>query len=126
MSDHAYDLYQRGMAFLESGHPAQAAVLFERARRLEPDKASIREALGRAYFNYGQYDLAKHHFEKAISIDPTNDYAHFGVALSLQRLGRFVPAAGHIKLALAMSPKNESYQELARRLLVDKAVRKKG
>ena len=30
-----------------------AAIPLERARRLEPDKSSIREALGRAYFRSG-------------------------------------------------------------------------
>ncbi len=34
----------------ESGQTAQATVPLEKARRAEPQKASIREALGIAYF----------------------------------------------------------------------------
>ena len=50
----AYELLQRGRGLLERRHNAQAAVVLERAARLEPGKASILEALGRAYFNSGQ------------------------------------------------------------------------
>ena len=46
----AYDLYQQGLGHLRSGMPAQATVALEKAKRLEPEKASIREALGIAYF----------------------------------------------------------------------------
>ena len=124
MSESTYEFYQRGMALLESGDPAQAAVLLERAKRHEPDKASIREALGRAYCNSGRYRLAGGHFAKALVLDPTNDYAHFGLAFCLARLGEAGRAAGHIKMALAMSPENESYQRLAARLAA--GVKKNG
>ncbi len=42
----AYDLLQRGHALLEGHHYAQAAIVLERADRLEPAKGSILEALG--------------------------------------------------------------------------------
>ena len=41
-----YDLYARGWSMLAGGHPHQAAMLLSRAKLLEPEKASIREALG--------------------------------------------------------------------------------
>src|SRR4029453_5935124 len=41
----AYDLFQQGRSHLRSGMPAQATVALEKAKRLEPEKASIREAL---------------------------------------------------------------------------------
>ena len=44
--DDVYDLYQRGMALLEDGHFHQATIPLAKARDLEPDKTSIREALG--------------------------------------------------------------------------------
>ena len=54
-SDDAYALFQRGLSLLADRHWAQAAVSLEKAKRLEPDKTSIREALGRAYFRSGRY-----------------------------------------------------------------------
>ncbi len=114
-SKEPYDLYMRGMKLLRAGDPAQAAVLLESAKKQEPAKASIREGLGQAYFNYGRFEEARRSFEEALEVDPANDYAHFGVASSLERLGQFGQAQGHIKLALAMAPDNETYQKLARK-----------
>ena len=46
--DSVYDLYQRGCALLDHGDHQAAIVSLSKARDLEPDKASIREARGRA------------------------------------------------------------------------------
>ena len=46
----AYEAYQEGNRLLESSSAHAAVVVLERARELEPDKGSIRETLGRAYF----------------------------------------------------------------------------
>ena len=59
----AYELLQRGQALLERRHYAQAAIVLERADRLEPRRGSILEALGRAYFNSGQAERARGAFE---------------------------------------------------------------
>ena len=37
-----YDLFQKGRAQLRKGMPAQATVSLEKAKKREPDKASIR------------------------------------------------------------------------------------
>ncbi len=60
--DDVYDLFQRGTALLEAGDFNQAIVPLEKARRLEPDKTSIREALGRAYFRSGRFEQARGEF----------------------------------------------------------------
>ncbi len=116
MKESAYSLFQRGCELLESGNPAQAAILLEKASLLEPEKASIHEALGRAYFNYGQTEPAHEHFAKAVDLYPSDDYGHFCLAMSNYRLGRVMNALKHIKLALAMKPDSELYQELSGRL----------
>jgi thioredoxin-like negative regulator of GroEL len=48
----AYGLLQRGRALMTRRHNAQAAVLLERAAKLEPGKGSIVEALARAAFSW--------------------------------------------------------------------------
>ena len=45
-----YDYYQQGRRHLKKGMAAQATVPLEKAKRRAPDKASIRESLGIAYF----------------------------------------------------------------------------
>ena len=100
----AYNLFSRGSRFLEEGHPHQAAMLLAEAKLIEPDKASIREALGRALFQAGRVARARREFAKAVEIDPVNDYAHFGLALACERTGQRVRAIAHLKLAIAMRP----------------------
>ena len=45
-----FDLFQQGREHLSKGMAAQATVALEKAKAREPEKASIREALGIAYF----------------------------------------------------------------------------
>jgi Flp pilus assembly protein TadD len=85
-------------------------MLLSQAKLLEPDKASIREALGRALYLSGRAARARREFAKAVAIDPVNDYAHFGLALSCARTGERTRAIAHLKLAIAMRPGNEAYQ----------------
>jgi Flp pilus assembly protein TadD len=115
-TESAYDLFNRGVGFLSRGHPHQAAMLLSRAKLLEPDKASIREALGRALFNAGRAKRARREFAKAVQIDPASDYAHFALALACERTGQRSRAIGHLKLAIAMRPGVEDYERALARL----------
>jgi Flp pilus assembly protein TadD len=98
----AYDLYQEGRARLRDGLAAQATVALERAKRLEPDKASIREALGIAYYRITRWAEAEAEFRKVIELSPVDAYAHFALARSLQKQGRADEASRHLKLAKAL------------------------
>ena len=100
----AYELLQRGQALLQRHHHAQAAVVLERAARLEPGKASILEALGRAYFNSGQNERSRETFEALLEIDPSSHYAQFALGQSLKKLGREREAWVHLRLAVALRP----------------------
>ncbi|MGD9694598.1 MAG: tetratricopeptide repeat protein [Thermoleophilia bacterium] len=94
----AYEAYRNGQWLLEAREFRQAAVSLERAKALEPDKASIREALGRAYLSSRAYRRAAEEFAVAVELSPTDGYAHYCLARSLSRLGD--PAARtHYRLA---------------------------
>jgi Flp pilus assembly protein TadD len=111
----AYELFQRGSRMLADEHFGASAVLLERALALEPGKASILEALGRAYFNQGQLELAAERFGAIVQADPTAHYAHFGLGLARARLGDPRAARRHLRLAVRMQPDNDAYcQALAR------------
>ena len=58
MMDDVYDLFQRGTRAPRGGDFHAATVPLSRARDLDPDKTSIREALGRALFRSAQYEAA--------------------------------------------------------------------
>lgn len=112
----AYELLQRGHELLRGRHHAQAAIVLERADRLEPGKASILEALGRAYYNSGQHDRSAQVFEELLEVDPSSHYGHYALGQSLKQLGRPNEARMHLRLACAMSPASRLYQGALNRL----------
>ncbi len=110
MSD-TYNLFQKGRAHLRRGMPAQATVSLEKAKRREPDKASIREALGIAYFRIHRWEEAEAEFRAVLDISPTNDYAHYALGRCLEKQGRSREANGHYKLARSLKPGSKDYAE---------------
>lgn len=111
----AYDLFSRGSRMLAQRHPGAAAVLLERCLLLEPGKASILEALGRAYFDLGDHARAAGHFERIIEANPLAHYAHFGLGLSRTRLGDVEAGVQHLRMAVFLKPENADYQRALRR-----------
>ena len=105
----AYDLYQQGWRHLRDGMPAQATVALEKAKRLEPDKASIREALGIAYFRLHRWEDAEGEFRAMLELAPVDDYAHYALGRCLEKQGRSHEANGHYKLARSLRPGSEDY-----------------
>jgi Flp pilus assembly protein TadD len=116
----AYDLLQRGNRLIHERHNAQAAIVLERAARLERGKGSILEALGRAYFNSGQHARAAETFEALLEVDPSAHYGHFGLGLSFARLGRAQEARTHLRLAAALDPASETYRRALEKIEVGK------
>jgi Flp pilus assembly protein TadD len=109
MSD-TYENFQEGRKRLRSGQAAQATVPLEKAKRLEPNKASIRESLGIAYFRLGRYSEAETEFRAALEISPVDDYAHYALGRCLEKLGRAKEANAHYKLARSLRPGDETYE----------------
>ena len=116
MSESTYSLFQRGRRHLRAGMAAQATVSLEKAKRREPDKASIREALGIAYFRIHRYDEAEAEFRAMLDISPADDYAHYALGRSLEKQGRDAEANRHYKLASSLRPGSEQYRARIREL----------
>lgn len=112
----AYELFQRGTRLLAEHHPGAAAVVLERCLALEPGKASILEALARAYFNQGEHARAADRFQEIVDGNPLAHYAHFGLGLSRARLGDVRAAGLHLRMAVFLKPENEDYRRALRRL----------
>jgi Flp pilus assembly protein TadD len=111
-----YDLFQQGRKHLRSGMPAQATVALEKAKKREPDKASIREALGIAYFRTQRWQEAEREFRAMLELAPTDDYAHYALGRVLEKQGRDHEANGHYKLANSLSPGTAHYESRIRDL----------
>lgn len=109
--DSAYDLYTRGMALLNEGDHHAAAVPLARVRDLEPDKASVREALGRALFGSQRFREAETEFQAVVERAPTNHYALFCLGRALQQQGRHAEARRPLAMAAALRPDRADYRE---------------
>lgn len=101
----AYDLFQKGRDHLRAGMAPQATVALAKAMRLEPEQASIREALGIAYFRIGRWPEAEVEFRKLVELAPADDWGHHALGRALVRQGRPTEAAPHLKLARALGPR---------------------
>jgi Flp pilus assembly protein TadD len=112
----AYELLQRGHELIQRCHYAQAAVVLERAARLEPGRGSILEALGRSYYNSSQHERARATFEALLEVDPSAHYAHYALGQSLKQLGRVDEARTHLRLAVALDPWSQLYAGALRRI----------
>ncbi|MDH4335477.1 MAG: tetratricopeptide repeat protein [Chloroflexota bacterium] len=114
-SESAYELFSRGSRMLAQHHPGAAAVLLERCLLLEPGKASILEALGRAYFDLGDHSRAAGCFQAIVDANPLAHYAHFGLGLSRRRLGDTDAGRRHLRMAVFLKPENADYERALRR-----------
>lgn len=110
MDDDVYDLFQRGTALLEAGDFDQATIPLRKAAALEPEKASIREALGRAYFRSRHYEEAAVEFAAVVELAPTNDYALFCLGRALLESGRPADARKPLVLAANLRPDRHDYR----------------
>jgi tetratricopeptide (TPR) repeat protein len=106
-----YELYQRGTGLLEAGDHHSAIVSLSRARDLEPEKTSIREALGRAYFGAARYAEAAAEFGAVVDRAPTNDYALFCLGRALQLMGRHQEARRPLAIACTLRPERSDYRK---------------
>jgi TolA-binding protein len=104
------------MDLLESGDYAAATVPLGKAARREPEKSSIREALGRAYFRSRRYSEAAVEFEAVVERYPVNDYAHFCLGRSLELSGRPDRARRHLAIASNLRPDRRDYRLHRKRL----------
>lgn len=99
-----HDWYTRGLELLGKGSPAAAAQVLQRAAAAVPESRSVREALARAQFDTGQYAEAADNFRAIVEASPAEDYAYFGLGLSLSRAGEHAAAVEYLALAAAMRP----------------------
>jgi Flp pilus assembly protein TadD len=111
-----YTLYRRGLELLEDGDFEHATAPLAEAARRAPEKTSIREALGRAYFRSGRFAPAAVEFEAVVESHPVNDFAHFCLGRALSKTGEKRRARHHLALASNLRPDRRDYRYY-RRLL---------
>jgi Flp pilus assembly protein TadD len=105
-----YELFRKGREHMAAGMNAQATVALEKAKRREPDKTSILEALGIAYFRIRRFAEAEREFREILELRPVDHYAHFALGRCLEKQGRPEEAVSHYKLATFFRPQSKDYR----------------
>ena len=108
--DSTYTLYRKGMELLADGSFSAATVPLAEAAQRAPEKTSVREALGRAYFRSRQFAEAAAEFEAVVESAPVNDYAHFCLGRALSMTGETKRARHHLALASNLQPQRSDYR----------------
>ena len=109
-SDSTFTLYRRGIELLEEADFEQATEPLEAAARRAPEKSSVREALGRAYFRCGRFAAAVTEFEAVVDTHQVNDFAHFCLGRALAKTGETERARHHLALAANLRPDRRDYR----------------
>jgi tetratricopeptide (TPR) repeat protein len=106
-----YEWFRRAMGFIATGNPEAAIVLLERLLITDPDSLSVLEAHARALFDARRYEAAVRAFESVLERAPDDDYAHFGLGMSLWREQHFQRARDELAMAFVMRPHRAEYGE---------------
>jgi len=106
-----YELFRQGREHMAAGMNAQATVALEKAKRREPDKTSILEALGIAYFRIRRFAGAEQEFREILELRPVDHYAHFALGRCLEKQGRPEEAVSHYKMATFFRPQSRDYRK---------------
>jgi len=108
--DSTFTLYRQGIELLADEDFEQAAVPLEEAARQAPEKTSVREALGRAYFRLGRFAAAAVEFGAVVESHQVDDYAHFCLGRALAKTGETERARHHLALASNLQPERGDYR----------------
>jgi Flp pilus assembly protein TadD len=109
-TESTFSLYRRGVELLADSDFEQATEALELAARRAPEKSSVREALGRAYFRCGRFAAAAEEFEAVVDTHQVNDFAHFCLGRALAKTGQTERARHHLALAANLRPDRRDYR----------------
>lgn len=111
------ELFLLGVAELETGNPVGAAVLLERAIRINGGVAVYHAQLGRAFALLHHFDDAIAAFHRAVALDADSSEHYFQLGVALGRSDDFQSAVGALERAVALNPGHAAaYYHLGRSL----------
>lgn len=100
--DELYAEFRRAQDFLESGRPADAALIVAPVVEAEPGNVAAAELLARAYFASAQLTRAEAALRRLVDLAPADGWARHALARVLERQSRHDEAAEHHRVARAL------------------------
>ena len=101
---------------LKEGLPDQAIESLDQAIERDPRSYEAHSLLGAAYLRKQEYQLAGHHFERAVWLDSGRAAARYNLAVAYRAAGRVEDAVQQLRAALDKDPHHEKSRALLREL----------
>ena len=98
------DLFEAGLAALNSGNMRAAIPLFQRVVALDPKYKQAWNDLGLAYLRVGQYDDAAAAFRKQLDVDPFDEHAYDYLGLALEKQQKYPEAIAAFRKQVEVNP----------------------
>ncbi|MFH8755744.1 tetratricopeptide repeat protein [Streptomyces atroolivaceus] len=97
------DRWDRAQMFFEAKEYLTAARILGGLVREMPEQVAPRLLLARAYYHSARLAKAEAELREVLERDPVEDYARLMLGRTLERQGRQVEAATHLRMAHAMT-----------------------
>jgi predicted Zn-dependent protease len=101
--DTTLDDFRRAQAFFAADRPAEAARLLDEVLAADPGSTAARELRARALFASAQLGRAEQAFRDLVERSPDDAWCRTALARTLERQGRGTEAAGHRRVAQALT-----------------------
>jgi len=109
--------FTAGVAALQHGDPAAAAVALARFSRRAPHVPEAHVNLGYAYFELGRPNEAEQSFLLALRLKPEQANAYYGLGLVYEALGNLEQARSAMRTFIQMSNPSDPHVRMARAAL---------
>lgn len=100
-----------GCCLRDLGRFEDAIIALEAGRKLDDERPDIHNILGVCHFKGKRFDVAAHHFKRAVELNPVSAIDYANLAINLQKLGEDEEAMHNYKVALSMDPSIEFAQK---------------
>jgi Flp pilus assembly protein TadD len=97
-----FDAFRLGEELLDSRWPREAIRVLTKVVEAEPRNAAAWELMGRARFAAALLVPAEDAFRRLVELEPTSQWAHTALGLSLDRQSRHAEGAMFHRMAAAM------------------------
>ncbi len=97
-----FDAFRLGEELLDSRWPREAIRVLAKVVEAEPSNAAAWELMGRARFAAALLVPAEEAFRRLVELEPTSQWAHTALGLSLDRQSRHAEGAMFHRMAAAM------------------------
>jgi protein O-mannosyl-transferase len=118
LSTRAHNSY--GSFLIKQGRTEDARAEFERSMEVDPTDEALSQ-LGEIFLGHKDYARAELLFRRAITINPFDGQAHFGLGQTLEAVGRPGEALHEFELGLETNPSDTSARAAANRLRAHQA-----